>query len=528
MARAIALLLLWVSAIQAAPVPTGPRSTTNSFSFGGDILNYDSAGTWKPIDPNWQFVDSGLQVTKGPYSAFVDTANGKIWYGYKNHYIGMEPFRLIWFRPADSTWTTIANADINMFVVGENDVTVPDPFGLGVELTYEYNPTQFFQGYTYTVAALDTLKKLYQAQGDNTLWFANVIRLDLSRTNASLKKLAQAFSGGELGDEDILTLEMDSASVYYEPSDVVWNGIDFLNQKQFRLRRRVVNIGGTWYMVELINPRQVDTLSGAIRHQASIVFQSTDDDTWAASMYGDSFGGTHYAHQNRGASIAIEVCFRFAGSPSEAISEAGIIMWPNYYDTLNARGVQPQWIDSAHLELWVVQDGDDTAYAINRVTERWDEGNSNGVAVNGVAAWWRADSNTVTTRTNFSVNDTLWTGYQTDTSWTNWQGDWPIVTPYDDSINCCSGTGYWAKFGNTLSATALKTACSLWLAQPSQNFGWIIRSKRVTGVTDNYTWFASDDNATVANRPKLTVYWTEATATSQGGQVAGGGTRGPN
>lgn len=515
------LLLCCAPVLVGAMAPTGPRSYADpntgqaSLQIGGDIVNYHNGSFWDVIDPNWGLTDSGLTVVKGPYSAHIDTSNGKIWYGYKGHYLGLEPFRLIWFRPADSTWTTIANADIDSFVVTGNQVRVPDPFGLGVELDYTYNPSQMFNGYTYTTEARDTLKTLYQAQGDNTLWLANVIRLDISRINMSLKRLGQAFSGGDLDGEDYLDIEMDSSSIAYAPSYLEWSGIDHTHQAFYRIKRRVVNVGGTWYFVELINPRRVDTLAGALRHNAEIVFAQTDDDIKGAGIYCAYIFATAYFVQNRGATAALEVGNRFFSG--DTIPERSMIAFPDMDDTLIARGISGSEIDSAHLELYVESDANvDTFWTIHRVQNYWDEGTSStGQSADGVSGWYRSDSAIGNNRVTDDPgeNDTLWTNYETDSVWNSYYGGQDVVAAADDSLECCPSIGNWVIFGNTKSATALKSTCSLWVEQPDSNHGWMITC--VNNVYNNnggrshYKFVSSDDDPTIAQRPILRLWYTE-------------------
>lgn len=517
----LVLIFVFSGVLQAAMVPNGPRSSRdpathiNSFHFGGDIVNYDSSGTWKPIQKNWVGSDSGFTVTKGQYSAYVDSSSGKIWYGYKGHYVGLQPFRLIWFRPADSSWTTIASATVEPLVLDSNTLTSPDPFGLGITLNYTYHPSQFFQGYDFPPAARDTLKKLYQAQGDNTLWFANVIQLDLSRVNASMKKLKQAFTGGDLDDNDYLEIAMDSASILYEPTLLEWSNPDFVTQDFYKLKRRVVNVGGTWYLVELINPRKVDTLSGTLKHQASITLQETTDNVDAASLYcGQGNGGTYFADQNRGANAAIELGYRYYSS--KPLPEWIVLRFPDLVDSLVNRGVQWYWIDSGRVTLTCAAFGQSTArdsnMAMFRLEEYWVEGNSVTPSdIDGVAAHYRNDNDFTNNRTSPGTYDTLWTGYEVDTLWTDWLGGgFPTLSTFDDTIFCCTSTG--AKyFGENSAMNALQGTLQYWMQNPSLNFGWLFTFRQVDGATADtaYIWFRSDDYSTASETPSLDVFYTD-------------------
>ena len=57
------------------------------------------------------------------------------------------------------------------------------------------------------------------------------------------------------------------------------------------------------------------------------------------------------------------------------------------------------------------------------------------------------------------------------------------------------------------SSAGMVTDVQSWLANPAQNFGWLLKAS-VEGDVTNAKEFGSRQNGTVGNRPSLTVVYT--------------------
>lgn len=154
--------------------------------------------------------------------------------------------------------------------------------------------------------------------------------------------------------------------------------------------------------------------------------------------------------------------------------------------------------DSCFLDLklsFVLQDSTDLKVTAYKVDEYWTEGVATG------APW--DDSNYVSSK--YRNDSTLTTAsHQGDTAWSTFGGDYSTVL---DTVGVAEVIDVWYRW------TISKAVCSTWVASPSTNYGMLLKFTDETGGDPHRYWYSSE-NATVANRPKLVVYWTTRAATA--------------
>lgn len=125
--------------------------------------------------------------------------------------------------------------------------------------------------------------------------------------------------------------------------------------------------------------------------------------------------------------------------------------------------------------------------SLYKLTTDWGEGTSNAAASGdggGAAA---------------TINDATWpNNFFPASSWVTAGGDYTTTASANTSI---SGTGFY-----TWSAAGLVADVQTWLNNPAINFGWIVLCNETTAATARR--FATRENATVANRPTLSVTYT--------------------
>ena len=137
--------------------------------------------------------------------------------------------------------------------------------------------------------------------------------------------------------------------------------------------------------------------------------------------------------------------------------------------------------------------------SLQKVTADWGEGTSNANANEGSGA-------------PSSTNDATWVHrFFPSTNWTKAGGDFASTVTASTQVNAV-GSYSWG------STSQMVADVQGWLANPSSNFGWILIGNESTNTTTKR--FDSRENSTAANRPKLTVTYTVATAVSQIAAVA--------
>jgi hypothetical protein len=132
--------------------------------------------------------------------------------------------------------------------------------------------------------------------------------------------------------------------------------------------------------------------------------------------------------------------------------------------------------------------------SLQKVAADWGEGTSNASNSEGSGAL-------------SSTGDATWIHrFYSSTTWTKAGGDFASAASASASVDNV-GSYSWG------STTQMVADVQGWLANPSSNFGWILLGNEATTSTTKR--FDSRDNGTVANRPKLTVTYTVATAVHQ-------------
>ncbi len=122
--------------------------------------------------------------------------------------------------------------------------------------------------------------------------------------------------------------------------------------------------------------------------------------------------------------------------------------------------------------------------SLHKLNTDWGEGTSNASA-SGDGGGAVATTNDATWPTNFFPAS----------NWTTAGGDFSATASASTSI---PSTGFF-----TWSAAGMIADVQNWLNSPSTNFGWILLCNETTAATARR--FASRENATVANRPSLSI-----------------------
>lgn len=144
-------------------------------------------------------------------------------------------------------------------------------------------------------------------------------------------------------------------------------------------------------------------------------------------------------------------------------------------------------ITSATLKLRLLQTRDNASrdVELHRVLQDWGEGTSNSGATGGDGA-------------PAAPGDATWlhTFYNTD-FWLNPGGDFSPAISGSQSVGTAAGDYVW-------SSTAQMVAdVQAWLYVPANNFGWVLVTNE--SIVQTARRFGSRQNATVANRPVLSV-----------------------
>ena len=408
------IVLLLPMGVWGSEIPTGPQSwfdsttMTRRWQAGGESSNYDSAGTWRAIEPSWVATDSGWQVTKGAYRTTVDS-QGTIRYTVKGHTLGMRPLKLVWFKPADSTWVDISTFSANNFILQDDRLGAINPFGIGVHVEYHYRPDAFSQRFRFSANARNNLKTSYQAQGDNTLWLGTVTRLDVSQINMSLRRLGQIFNGGDIGERTKLELRGDSVTIVNNP-------VVFLGQRpsdtgmpyRQAVKRRFVKKGDFWYLVELVNPRKMaQAPAGELWHSADWSAGQTAAAMKATTLRSGSTNANYGAWNgirldNQGGSNDDFALFQ----PATDGSTGGYTQDSCYLHIYYANWWDPLTTDSVEIEGRILKrtwgEGDNTSGAADAGECSWDS------SVTGTTAWSTAGATHTDDRENdIAAMDTI-------------------------------------------------------------------------------------------------------------------------
>ena len=151
-------------------------------------------------------------------------------------------------------------------------------------------------------------------------------------------------------------------------------------------------------------------------------------------------------------------------------------------------------IDSVRLNMYFSKtSGVGTNVMLHKVSTNWGEGTSYFNGGSGAAA---------------GTNDVTWlyTFYNATTptsspAWTTPGGDFAAT------VSATSFAGTSSQYGIvSWRSETMKTEVSAWLTDASTNYGWLLQGDESTGQTAKQ--FSSHENATVANRPILKVYYT--------------------
>ena len=145
-------------------------------------------------------------------------------------------------------------------------------------------------------------------------------------------------------------------------------------------------------------------------------------------------------------------------------------------------------IDSVGLTLHLSRTNSGGAtVSLHRLTAAWGEGVSNAAAAEGQGG-------------PAAPGDATWTYAFFNTSqWTSPGGDF-VATPSASITVLTAGFYTWR------GAPAMVADVRDWLANPSENFGWILIGDESGPITTKR--FDSRENAVADNRPRLTVFYT--------------------
>ena len=152
-------------------------------------------------------------------------------------------------------------------------------------------------------------------------------------------------------------------------------------------------------------------------------------------------------------------------------------------------------LSSASVSLTITkQVSQDFTFNLHKVTSDWGEGASNANEPGGTGA-------------NAQNNDATWQHrFYSATNWTTPGGDFAATASASRPVGNSLSDPVQTWTGGTLL-----TDVQSWITTPSTNFGWLLRGDATTETT-TYTAqrFASRENTTAADRPKLTLTYTSA------------------
>jgi spore coat protein A len=152
-------------------------------------------------------------------------------------------------------------------------------------------------------------------------------------------------------------------------------------------------------------------------------------------------------------------------------------------------------IDSVQLTLFCDKVAQNTAFnvTLHRALAEWGEGTSN----TGNSQQGRGEPAT--------TNDATWLHtFYPSLFWTTQGGDFVGTASGSRSVGA-TGSYTWS------STSGMVADVQTWLNDPSQNHGWVIRSSE--SVIQTTKRFATRENATINNRPKLVINYTPAVIT---------------
>lgn len=155
-------------------------------------------------------------------------------------------------------------------------------------------------------------------------------------------------------------------------------------------------------------------------------------------------------------------------------------------------------LSSASVSLTITkQIAQDFNFGLHKLTADWGEGTSNAGEPGGLGA-------------NRTTNDATWIhrffSTTTPVSWAALGGEGNYIS----TASATRPVGYFLSEPiQTWTGGTLLADVQSWLSTPSSNFGWMLRGDAAEEA-EPYTAmrFASRENATVADRPKLTVSYT--------------------
>ena len=187
----------------------------------------------------------------------------------------------------------------------------------------------------------------------------------------------------------------------------------------------------------------------------------------------------------------------FTGKTKDAKNQAGQVAVRRAVLEFDIAGSIPAGatIDSVQLTLYADKVKLNTAFAVtlHRLLAEWGEGTSN----TGNSQQGRGEAAT--------TNDATWlhTFYPSQ-FWTTAGGDFAVTSSASRTVGA-TGSYTWG------STSGMVGDVQTWLDDPSQNHGWVVRTDE--SQTETAKRFATRENATVLNRPKLAVNYTPLTTT---------------
>lgn len=148
-------------------------------------------------------------------------------------------------------------------------------------------------------------------------------------------------------------------------------------------------------------------------------------------------------------------------------------------------------IDSVKLKLFMMQTiAGPQPVQLLRMLADWGEGVSDATGNEGIGA-------------TSTTNDATWIHKFFNTSrWSNPGSDFSTAVSASQTITG-DGTYFWG------STPQMVADAQLWLSNPANNFGWLVRGNESAFPTAKR--FASHENLTPANRPVLTVFYRTTT-----------------
>ncbi len=165
-----------------------------------------------------------------------------------------------------------------------------------------------------------------------------------------------------------------------------------------------------------------------------------------------------------------------------------------YFDVASA--VPPgATITSARLELKNTKTRDSAPrnFFLHRITTDWTEGNSVATGNEGIAIA-ATDLDATWTHTSYR-----------DVTWTNPGGD------FEATESAQAAVSHVLNSIGTFTSAQMATDVQSWIDTPETNFGWLIKGEELDGDGWATRRWASVDNPTANDRPKLILEFTSAT-----------------